>query len=66
MEITLNGKSMTVTDNSSIAELLESHNLPAVRVAVERNGEIVRRSDFSCIRIKPDDRLEIVTLVGGG
>ena len=66
MEITLNGKIMTIADNSSIAELLESHNLPAVRVAVEINGEIVRRHDFFSIRIKPHDRLEIVTLVGVG
>jgi len=40
--------------------------LPATRVAVERNRELVRRADHARTALCEGDRLEVVTLVGGG
>ncbi len=57
---------MEIPEKASIAELLALHKLAPVRVAVERNGEIVRRADFQTIQLSPQDRIEVVTLVGGG
>jgi sulfur carrier protein len=35
-------------------------------VAVEYNGEILHRQFWSQTQIKEDDKIEIVTIVGGG
>jgi sulfur carrier protein len=35
-------------------------------VAVEYNGEILHRQLWETTHLRPDDRLEIVTIVGGG
>jgi thiamine biosynthesis protein ThiS len=40
--------------------------LPATRIAVELNREVVRRSDWSGTILHEDDRVEIVHFVGGG
>lgn len=36
------------------------------RVAVERNGEIVPRSQYVQVKLQDGDQLEIVVAVGGG
>ena len=38
----------------------------AERVAVERNGEVVKQAQHREQKLAPEDRLEIVTFVGGG
>jgi thiamine biosynthesis protein ThiS len=40
--------------------------IKADRIAVERNGEIVRRSEWAATRVLGGDRFEIVHFVGGG
>lgn len=47
------------------AFLLEQGYQPE-RVAVERNGQIVRRSDFDKELLREEDTVEIVHFVGGG
>jgi thiazole synthase len=64
--ITVNGRPREVPANCSVAALIRELNLRREQVAVERNLLIVPRCDFEACRLQPDDRLEIVTLVGGG
>ena len=66
MNIILNGKSHELTDDASVADLIVDLNLSGKRVAVEVNKDIVRRADHAEHILKPDDRVEVVTLVGGG
>jgi sulfur carrier protein len=66
LEIVLNGESREIADGTTVAGLLESLSLPSTRVAVERNGEIVRKPAYGATRLAGGDRLEIVTFVGGG
>lgn len=47
------------------AFLLEQGHQPE-RVAVERNGQIVRRADFDKELLREEDTVEIVHFVGGG
>ncbi len=51
---------------ATVQELLDRQGWRADRVAVEKNGEIVRRGDFSATALHDGDRLEIVRFVGGG
>lgn len=66
MDMVVNGKRVNVDAPRSIAELLRMLDLAGKRVAVERNGRIVPRSEHDCTRIAPEDRIEIVVAVGGG
>ena len=66
MQIVLNGKAREVARGITIAGLLQHLSLPGTRVAVERNGEIVRKPVYESTGLADGDRLEIVTLVGGG
>ena len=66
MRITLNGEAREVGAALTVEALLRSFDLDPKKVAVERNLEIVRRSEFSRLRIEDGDRLEIVHFIGGG
>ncbi len=66
MTITLNGEARTVPDEYTLAELIEQLGLAGKFVAVERNKEVVSFRSYAETRLADGDRLEIVTLVGGG
>ena len=64
--ISVNGESREVPENLTLEALLAFLSLPADRVAVERNLEIVPRRRWAETNIQPGDRLEVVHFVGGG
>ncbi|HMD83135.1 MAG TPA: sulfur carrier protein ThiS [Terriglobia bacterium] len=66
MIIYLNGERREVPENLTLAALLDWLNLPADRLAVERNREIASRSTWAETLIQPGDHLEVVHFVGGG
>lgn len=66
MKLVVNGKAEQLDDGASVADLLQRYELQTVRVAVERNGEIVPRARFAETPLADGDTLEVVTLVGGG
>ena len=51
---------------ATIADLVRELDLEGKRIAVERNGEIVPRSQHSSTRLSAGDRIEVVGAVGGG
>jgi sulfur carrier protein len=64
--ITVNGERCETPPGATVADLLRDLNLPAARVAVERNLEILPRPQWPSTAIQPGDRYEIVHFVGGG
>lgn len=66
MDITLNGKPTDLTEGITLGELVVQLGLEAERVAIEVNEDVVPRKTFSETPVKPGDRIEIVTFVGGG
>ncbi|TGK17438.1 sulfur carrier protein ThiS [Leptospira fluminis] len=64
----VNGKRILVGDLSSpdIVALLESLRLKPEMVAIQRNGEIVKRESWSGVELQEGDRIEILKFVGGG
>ncbi len=66
MEITVNGQPRLVEQRITVAALLEALKLAGKYVAVEVNLELVPRQVHAQHRLDDGDRLEIVTLVGGG
>lgn len=66
IRLTLNGETRQFPQPLSMNELLHDLELTGKRVAVERNGEIVPRSQFAAVQLVDGDALEIVVAVGGG
>ncbi len=66
MQLTINGESREYDAPMTVAELLEIMGLKGKFVAVERNLEVVSYTKYDEVTLADGDRLEIVTLVGGG
>ena len=66
MRVLVNGDEKDFDTETSLAELVERLDLPALRIAIELNREVVRRSDWGGTMLKDNDRIEIVHFVGGG
>jgi sulfur carrier protein len=66
MNVAINGEARRLDSVATVAELLRLLDLEGKPVAVERNGETVRKADQPTTRLTEGDRLEIVTFVGGG
>ena len=64
--IRVNGEHRRVPGGVSIAEMLNELGVDPLRVAVERNLEIVPRSSLGEVCVEDGDDYEIVHFVGGG
>lgn len=66
MQIRLNGNAIEIEDGSTVADLVAARGLAAEQVAVEVNERLVARDRRTQHALQPGDRVELVTLVGGG
>jgi thiamine biosynthesis protein ThiS len=66
VKFTVNGHERETTMPMSVSELLAMMKLDPRFLAVERNRELVPRSQHAECRLEEGDEIEIVTLVGGG
>ena len=64
--IVLNGEPKEIAAGQSIFDLVRSLNLPAERLAVEHNLNIVKRDHWNSQPLAEGDKVEIVQFVGGG
>lgn len=64
--IFVNGEPRALDSGMTITALLDSLQLAGRKIAVEVNHEIVPRSRHTDFTLKPDDRVEVVTAIGGG
>ena len=66
MKIYLNGETREFAHGLTVESLISTIGLEPTRVAIELNGNVVRRSDWQGTILHDDDRVEIVHFVGGG
>ena len=69
LTLVLNGQARTfdaLQESANVEQLVGELGLKGDRVAVEHNGEIVARSNWSGTALSSGDRLEVVHFVGGG
>lgn len=66
IHLIINGERQPFDAPLNVAELVESMALQGKRIAIERNGEIVPRSQFATQTLDDGDQLEVVVAVGGG
>jgi thiamine biosynthesis protein ThiS len=66
MQIIVNDQTYETTEACTVAALLEQLGMTGKPVAVEVNLQLVPRQQHPSHVLAANDRLEIVTLVGGG
>ncbi|HEX4532772.1 MAG TPA: sulfur carrier protein ThiS [Rhizomicrobium sp.] len=66
LNVTINGEGKRLEAPVSVQGLLAGLGLDPAKIAVERNLEIVPRSQYDAIMVGEGDRLEIVHFIGGG
>ena len=67
MNLKINGNIKSFDDSSMTVEgLVVKLNLLGKRIAIEKNGTIISKSEFQNITLQDGDQLEIVGAVGGG
>ena len=66
MKITLNGEETEIVGALTVETLVRARGLEHAACATEVNRRLVRKDERDAATLKDGDRVEIVTLVGGG
>ena len=67
MYLIVNGKKYdNLEDDITMRELLDYLKLPAKKIAIERNREIVSKSTYDSVSLNDGDIIEIIHFIGGG
>lgn len=66
MNITINGKQQDAGQARTVDDLVAALGYKGKRIAVERNGDIVPKSQHALVELAENDAIEIVVAVGGG
>ena len=61
----VNGERQEVPAGATVVQLLQTLGFRG-RVAVERNGTVLRQAEHAQVQLEAGDVLEVVTFVGGG
>jgi sulfur carrier protein len=66
IELTVNGKQIELEGPTPLLDYVASLGVDWRAIAVELNGDILERSQYSAAVLNAGDRVEIVRMVGGG
>lgn len=66
MECVVNGQSMELPEDTTVARLIERLGLSDAICAAEVDKELVPKRDRATRVLRAGERIEVVTLVGGG
>jgi len=66
IKIRLNGKFIKIQDKTTLLSLTKNLKVPINKVAIELNQTIVNKKSLGKIKIKKNDKIEIVHFIGGG
>ena len=66
IKIKINGKFTSINENLSLSNFLKELKIPLKKVAIELNQEIIDKNKTSKIKLKKNDKIEIVHFIGGG
>ncbi len=66
IKIKVNGKVKSVTQDYKLNDLIKNLKIPINKVAIELNEEITDKKKINKIKLKKNDKIEIVHFIGGG
>ena len=64
--IIVSGQNHKIYLPMDLVTYLQENNYPLDKIAIELNGQIVPKAKYAQTILNPNDKLEIVTFVGGG
>ena len=66
IKIKINGKIKTINENVKLLNLVKNLKIPIKKVAIELNQEIIDKKKLNIIKLKKNDKIEVVHFIGGG
>ena len=66
IKIKINGKIKSITQDSKLSVVLKNLKIPLNKVAIELNEEIIDKTKIKKLKLKKNDKIEIVHFIGGG
>ena len=66
IKIKLNGKYIKIQDRITLFNLTKKFKVPINKVAIELNQTILNKKSLGKIKVKKNDKIEIVHFIGGG
>ena len=66
MHIVLNGKKFSINEKDTITILLKKIDIKSSKVAIEVNKVVIPKEKYRNFKLKKNDKVEIVTFIGGG
>ena len=66
IKIRLNGKFASIDNNLNLLKYVKKLKVPLRKVAIELNEEIVDKNNLKKVKLKKNDKIEIVHFIGGG
>ena len=66
IEIQLDGKPHSLSEDVNVDSLLEELSIPKGKVAIELNRKVLHKENYTKTVLKNNDQVEIVTFIGGG
>ena len=65
-KIQLNGKKISINSKFSVKDLIKKYRLKEKKIAIEVNGIILPKQNYSKKKLKNNDKVEVVKFIGGG
>ena len=66
IKIKINGKIKSINQDSTLSVVLKNLKIQLNKVAIELNEEIIDKKKVNKIKLKKNDKIEIVHFIGGG
>ena len=66
IKIKLNGKFIKIQDKTTLLSLIKKLKVSIKKVAIELNQTIANKKSLGKIKVKKNDKIEIVHFIGGG
>ena len=66
VKIRINGKIFNLKPKMTLKDVTIKYKIPLKKVAIELNKKIVNKQQLGKIKIKKNDKIEIVHFIGGG
>ena len=66
IKIKVNGKNRSISETYKLSDLIKHLKIPMKKAAIELNEEIIDKKNVNKIKLKQNDKIEIVHFIGGG
>ena len=65
-KIQLNGKKISINSKFTVKDLIKKYRLKEKKIAIEVNGIILPKQNYSKKKLKNNDKVEVVQFIGVG